>query len=241
LIRTAAEQATAEKAVAFRLRTELQRLNQDNAHLHPCSLILTDLLPGKSAAVSLNFYVRSDGKAQFSSFCEQNLSETGHWQGGIITYSIQQRRAVEYAEIMHKTARFLFSRGYHGPAGIDVMTDAAGRHNIVDLNPRPTGSFVLGCFRQHFTGALAMDAACVLPFMQFSGRREGFKARFGRELNRGEIIVLAWFSDLKALKCHMCLAVGGKSRDELDRLCDSIQDWVGKASHSMSDCAGVKL
>lgn len=89
LIRTTAEQAAAEKEVALRLRTELRGLNQDNAHLHPGSLILTDLLPDKKAVVSLNFYLRNDGQAQFSSLCEQNLSKIGHWLGGVIIYSKQ--------------------------------------------------------------------------------------------------------------------------------------------------------
>lgn len=75
-----------------------------------------------------------------------------------------------------------------------------------------------------------MDAACVLPFIQFSASREDFKRRFGRELGIGEIIVLAWFSEPKALQCHMCLVVGGKNRDLLEMLCGSVKDWAEKVS-----------
>jgi ATP-grasp domain len=224
LVRTLADQAAVEKDVRNLLRSELQNLSLGNAHLHPCSLILTGFLLGK--AVAINFYARNDGQGQFTSCCEQDFSKTGHWLGGAITYSTQHQLAALYAGIMQKTATFLHSRGYHGPVGIDVMTDEVGRHNVIDLNPRPTGSFILGCLRPHFAGELAMDEARVLPFMEFFASRAIFKTVFDKELRTGEIIILAWSSDLKTSRSFTCLAVGARDKVSLKELCGRIEEWV---------------
>jgi hypothetical protein len=150
LIHTLEDRAMVEKDITTMLLKELPNLNLENAHLYPFSLIMTDFLPGD--AISVNFYARTDGKAQFSTCTRQIFSENGHfWLGGAVTYSAQAHLASQYAELIQATAKFLHSHGYHGPAGIDVMTDEAGVHNIVDLNPRPTGDFVLGCLRSHFS------------------------------------------------------------------------------------------
>ncbi len=223
IIRTLADQAAVEKDVNSLLRSEIRNLNPENTHLHPYSLVLTAFLPGKASA--LNFYVRNDGQAQFSSLCEQDFSKTGHWLGASIKYSTQNELAAQYVGIMQKTATFLHSRGYYGVVGIDVMTDDVGRHNVIDLNPRPTGSFVLGCLRSHFAGELAMDEACVLPFMEFSASRADFRTAFNTELRIGEIIVLAWCSDPKRLRSHTCLAVGGRDKLSVKELCRRIEEW----------------
>jgi ATP-grasp domain len=224
LVLTLADQVVVEKDVRNFLRSELQKVNLTNAHLNPCSLILTDFLLGKTIAI--NFYVRNDGQAQFSSCCEQTLSKTGRWLGGTIKYSTQQQLAALYAGIMQETATFLHLRGYHGPVGIDVMTDEVGRHNVIDLNPRPTGSFVLGCLRPHFVGELAMDEACVLPFMNFSASRADFTTSFDKELRNGVIIVLAWCSDRKTPRSFTCLVVGARDKFSLEQLCRRIEEWV---------------
>lgn len=60
----------------------------------------------------------------------------------------------KYDSLVQKTAVFLHTHGYSCPACIDVMLDKAGRQFIVDLDPRITGSFVLGCLRTHFIHAI---------------------------------------------------------------------------------------
>lgn len=224
LIHNSEEKVMVEKDIANILLAELPTLNLANAYLHPLSLIMTDLLPGD--AIGFNFYVHADGTAQFSTSTSQNFSKTHMWQGSTVIYSAQARLASEYADLIQTTARYLHSHGYRGPVGIDVMTDRTGVQNIVDLNPRPTGSFVLGCLRPHFAGVLGMDAVCTLPFMEFSATRKTFEKAFEKELQIGQMVVLAWYSDLKALRCSTCLAVSSVDKDSLGRLCAAIQEWV---------------
>ena len=71
-----------------------------------------------------------------------------------------------------------------------------------------------------------MDEACVLPFMKFSANRNSFKAAFEKELSVGEIIILAWYSDSKALSCSTCLAVAGRDGASLQQNCSNITKWV---------------
>lgn len=225
LIHTLEDRATVEEDIMNNLLKQLPNLTVEHAHLHPFSLIMTDFLPGD--AISLNFYVRIDGKAQFSTCTTQIFSDEGHfWLGGTVTYSAQARLASQYSELIQSTADFLRSHGYYGPAGIDVMTDKAGVHNIVDLNPRPTGSFVLGCLRPHFLGVLGMDAACTLPFMEFSANRTTFEEAFKKELVMGQIVVLAWYSDLKTTRCSMCLAISAVDMVSLKQLSQVVHQWV---------------
>ena len=89
----------------------------------------------------------------------------------MVTYSAQARLASQYSELIQSTADFLRSNSYYGPAGINIMTDMAGVHDIVDLNPHSTGSFVPGCLRPHFLGVPGMIAACTLPFVEFFANR----------------------------------------------------------------------
>ena len=231
LTHTSEDRATLEMNITNTLTEELPKLNPENAHLHPVSLIITDFLPGD--AVSINFYVRNDGTAEFSTCTTQILSEEGHlWLGGAVVYSAQAHLASQYAELLQTTALFLHSRGYHGPTGIDVMTDEAEVQSIVDLNPRPTGSFVLGCLRPHFSGVLGMDAACTSPFLEFSADRATFKEAFEKELRVGQIVVLAWYSDLKARRCHTCLAISAVDKVSLEQLYRAVHQWVGENQSS---------
>jgi len=227
IIHTKAEQAAVEHTITNHLPSELSNLTLENAHLHPCSLILTAFLPGHS--VSVNFYVRNDGKAQFSSCCEQEFSAPGLWSGGTITYSEQRQLAVSHDDIIQATAKFLRSRGYHGPAGVDLVQTESGHYEIVDLNPRPTGTFVLGCLRSHFVDGLRFNQARVLPFKEFSASREEFERAFQKELDVGQIIVLAWCSNPLLMRSHTCLAAGAKDAALLHELCQSIQTWVDQS------------
>ncbi|KAI1737181.1 hypothetical protein F4680DRAFT_429640 [Xylaria scruposa] len=224
IIHTTSDQGDLERDIDSLHRSELSKLSPENAHLHPCTLILVEWLPG--VAYCLNFYVQRDGTPRFVCCCEQNFSEAGHWLGGIITYSMQIGLASHFDQIIQKTASFLHSRGYRGPVGIDVMEDEARGHLVVDLNPRPTGSFVLGCLRHHFVEELGMDTSCVLPYMEFFATRTEFTTAFANELLQGSIIILAWWSDPRSSHSWVCVAVGSKERALLSTICERIVEWV---------------
>ncbi|KAJ3493317.1 hypothetical protein NLG97_g4809 [Lecanicillium saksenae] len=203
---------------------KLSRITPLNAALHPYSLILTELLPGD--AICLNFFVTGNGDAIFSSCCGQDMSATNHWLGGTIRYSEQATLADRYAGVLAETARFLHSKGFRGPAGIDVMTGEDGVHQVIDLNPRLTGTFVLGCLRPHFAGELGFDEAGLLPFLNFNGTRNEFESTFEKEIQRGEVLVMAWCVDKSRSRSFTGLCIGAKDRAERVRLAERIVSWV---------------
>ena len=224
IVRTSEDHTNVEKEIGEHLQTDLPTLYEGNAYLNPYSLILTKLLPG--TATNINFFVTYDGTARFSSACEQIISTSGHWEGGRIIYSAQNNLGKLFVTIMQKAATYLHSRGYHGPAGIDIMTDEGGEQNIVDLNPRPTGSFILGCLRKHFVETLEFDCACTLPVMEIHKSRAHFTQCFESQLNIGQIIVLAWYSSPGNTNSLACLAVGDKNIESLKKTCGAIEQLV---------------
>lgn len=71
-----------------------------------------------------------------------------------------------------------------------------------------------------------MDAACTLPFMEFSANRTTFEEAFRKELVMGQIVVLAWYSDLKTTRCSMCLAISVVDMVSLKQLSRVVHQWV---------------
>lgn len=225
LIPDASSRAIVEGQLADILREELPSLNASNAYLHPFSLIITEYLPGNT--ISINFYVHKDGNARFSSYVTQVLSEQGNfWLGAEIVYSAQAEFARKYNKLIKRTAKFLHCNGYYGPVGIDIMTNRAGVYNIVDLNPRPTGSFVLGCLRHHFHDNRGMNIASVTLFIEHTAKRSQFMDSFQIELQEGKIVVIAWYSNPRTARCSMCLAVSAIDKITMKKLYENILLWV---------------
>ena len=208
------------------LRDSLPSLNATNAHLHPFSLVLMDYVEGSCSAV--NFYVRRDGTAKFSSATTQ-IFEDEMWSGGYIEYDIQSDYAKEYEAVLQQTAQYLQSRGYHGPCGVDVITDKEGKHHVIDINARPTGTFVLGCLRPHFVDGLGIGFASLMICIEFHGPMLLFRERFGKELGAGLIIVLAWHEDTERGNAYASLVVGGESKILLQERVKGVEEWARRA------------
>lgn len=79
------------------------------------------------------------------------FDKEGHWEGATIRYDRQRTLKELHADIVSIFAIELFEKGDYGPAGVDVMTDEAGRQTIIDMNPRLTGDYLLGLLKYHFT------------------------------------------------------------------------------------------
>ena len=90
-------------------------MGPDNVRPHSA----TQFLLGNTA--SINFYVCMDGTVQSLSYCEQDMSASGHLLGGSIVYFKQRASGALDSRILQDVAKFLQSCGYHGLVGIDVM------------------------------------------------------------------------------------------------------------------------
>lgn len=193
IIRTDSDRLAAEEALKVELRRMLQQIDSSNRHMHPCSLVVQEMVPGDAVAVSL--FVTKKGRAIFIGCSKQAFDETtGHWSGGFISYKDQALLEEQCAGTIDALARFLHKKGYYGPIGADVMTDQAGRQLIIDINARLTGSYNLGCLKGHFVRRGLFEAVMLYP-LHLPCTRDGFERAFEKELQYGSMVISAWSHD----------------------------------------------
>lgn len=194
------------------LQLMLEQVTAANHGLHPCSLVLQDYVAGKVVALSL--FITRKGKAVFVGCCKQKFNDKGQWTGGGVSYAKQDRFRARYAASMDKAAAFLHSKGYYGPAGIDILTATADRTQyIIDLNVRITGTFNLGLVAGHFTKR-GMGRA-IIEASYFSCSRVAFEQLFSSEIKEGRIIITGWTYEESLDLSFGVFIIGGKSSGEI--------------------------
>jgi hypothetical protein len=190
----------------------LRQLNQTNRHLHPCSIVLQDFVDGPVVALSL--FVTKTGQPIFIACCEQLFNSHSHWIGGSISYRQQARFRKTFSALMGKVAAFLDRKGYHGPAGVDIVTDQhSGEQLVIDLNVRVTGTFHLGPLMGHFTRRGLFEAA--MTSGDFFCTRDVFEEVFSEEIRQGSLIVSGWVHNEPQTKSHAAITLGARDYDSL--------------------------
>lgn len=190
----------------------LRQLNHINRHLHPCSIILQDFVDGP--VVGLSFFVTKTGQPIFVACCEQSFDDHSHWIGGSISYRQQAGFQKTFSALMGKVAAFLHGKGYHGPAGVDIVTDRhSGEQLVIDLNVRVTGTFHLGPLTGHFTRRGLFEAA--MTNGDFLCTRDVFEKVFSEEIRQGTLIVSGWIHNESRSKSHAAITIGARDYDSL--------------------------
>ncbi|KAL4922396.1 hypothetical protein BDW62DRAFT_217284 [Aspergillus aurantiobrunneus] len=212
-ITTQAERDRVKTLLSEQLGAMLRQVNTSNHHLYPCSVVLQDRVPGP--VVCLSLFVTRDGQPRFVACCEQIFDQQGHWSGGRISYKQQDCLRENFAAVAEKVAAFLHGKGYHGPAGVDILTDdGSGEQLVIDLNVRVPGTFHLGPLMGHFTGREMFEAAMVTGDVSCS--RDVFEERFAREIGNGSLILSGWVHGKSGLASHAAITVGARDACELD-------------------------
>ncbi|KAL2005883.1 hypothetical protein VTN00DRAFT_10376 [Thermoascus crustaceus] len=161
------DRLAAEEALKVELRRMLQQVDSSNRHMHPCSLVVQEMVPGEAVAVSL--FATEKRRVTFIGCCKQAFDETtGHWNGGFISYKDQALLEQQYAGTIDALARFLHKKGYYGLIGADVTTDQPGRQLIIDINARVTGSYNLGCLQGHFVRRGLFEAVLLYRYISLA-------------------------------------------------------------------------
>jgi hypothetical protein len=219
-ITTEAERDRVKNVLTARLGAMLLQLNRSNHHLYPCSLVLQDFITGPVVALSL--FVTKKGQARFIACCAQIFDEQEHWIGGSISYRQQTGLCESFAAIMEEVAAFLYSKGYHGPAGVDIVTDErSGEQLIVDLNVRVTGTFHLGPLMGHFTQRGLFEAAMTMVDFWYS--RDEFEKRFADEIREGSLIVTGWVHSESSRTSHAAITIGARDSHDLQEFLERIR------------------
>lgn len=131
------------------LMAYLPRITKENAHLYTMSLILSDLIPGRTMA--LNFFVKRDGTYIYSGACHQLSTGMTGRQNTAITYADQEKLQAKYDDTLTKISRIISEAGYYGQVGIDIMEDEeTGKQYVIDANIRTALSMLLYQLRSHF-------------------------------------------------------------------------------------------
>ncbi|OGM48510.1 solid-state culture specific ATP-grasp domain protein [Aspergillus bombycis] len=211
-ITTDVERNRVKTLLTEQLGVILRQLNRSNHHLYPCSMVLQDFVAGPVVALSL--FITKNGQARFISCCEQRFDARGHWIGGTISYRQQGGLRQTFATIMQKVADFLHTKGYHGPAGVDIVSDDhSGEQLVIDLNARVTGTFHLGPLMGHFTKRGLFEAGMTTG--DFSCSRDTFEQTFADEIRNGSLIVSGWVHNESSRLSHAAITIGAREPDEL--------------------------
>ncbi|KAK5988313.1 hypothetical protein PT974_12463 [Cladobotryum mycophilum] len=214
-VHSEADRTRIKAIVSAHLRGMLPHINAANHHLHPCSLVLQDYVAGPTA-MSLSLFVTQKGRAIFVVCSEQEFDEKGHWIAGSVSYADQEAMRQRYARCMEETAQFLHQKGYYGPAGIDIMTDASGAQYIVDINPRMTTSYHLGQLAGHFVRRGLSKATVIKD--HFPCSRTIFEETFLPELQDGSLVVTGWARNESLSLSQGTVTVGGCDELEVESL-----------------------
>ncbi|RDL35778.1 uncharacterized protein BP5553_06390 [Venustampulla echinocandica] len=209
-----AERKQVKAVFGARIRKMLEGINASNYHLHPSSVVLQDYIQGPEMALSL--FVTRMGRPIFISCCKQRFDEQGHWVGGSISYAQQSSLHQTYAKTIEKVAQFLHKKGYYGAAGVDVITDSLGKHYVVDLNARITGTYQLGLLSEHFVQRGLETAKLMAGYFPYP--RTTFEKAFCREIQDGSLVITGWAHDDSMQLSYGAITAGGRKFSDTDGL-----------------------
>lgn len=163
-------------------------LTADNVHVFPASLILSDFLPGDTAA--LNFWVHANGSVKLIGACNQlGTRASDGKQYTALIWNDQDRLENKFRATLNDIGKVLHAERYYGPCGADIMETEDGTQYVIDLNVRSTCSMVLGLFGGHCKKRgfkICMIFECLL----LSLSRDDLEAKFEKEFEEGRVILL---------------------------------------------------
>ena len=199
----------------------LSQVTPENAHLHPATILLSELVDSPIADIGLTFFITKAGETIFLAVTEQTVDDDKAWIGSKISYPAQRGFKDKYSPIMHDIGTWLHRYGYYGPCGADILetSPAAGENgpslHIVDLNVRTSGSLVLGLLGGHFSERRGLHEASSFS-VTVKMTRESFIDKLARQFQEGRVVIVSWYEDIKSGVSLANLVIGGKDRDDLE-------------------------
>lgn len=226
MVRDEARRAACLRVLREELPSMLRALTPENEAVTPPSLLLQQVVRGGTVGVSV--FVTRAGRAVFLSCADQIIDEGDNWAGGVIDYAAQEALGDRYRDTIELVASYVYRRGYHGPMGVDVMVDEAGRQLIVDMNIRQTGDLTLGLLGRHFWDERGLQYGGLIAAMCVQGDRDQFEKTFAQEVESGALVIAGWTRAWAAgpegdFVWSICsLLVGAKDKGQLQLLMDRI-------------------
>ena len=219
VIRTKEDHANVVQILPAEIKILLRQINDENMHMSPCCLIVQEMIPGDSHLISL--FITQSGKAVVNGYCKQIVGDSGRFGGAFISYKEQDQLRLRFAGLIESLAKFLHQNGFYGPLGIDVLTDSKGRHLIIDMNMRVTGSHPLGFLKTHFSQRNLHEAVVFFPLI-LNCTRAQFQQEFHNEFRDGSLVVNGWCHDGEGKVSLTSIVLASGDRESLDRFIDRI-------------------
>ncbi|KAK4157362.1 hypothetical protein C8A00DRAFT_40207 [Chaetomidium leptoderma] len=221
------------------LRKLLSLLTPANAHLHPTTTLLTDLIPtpqassnssssSSSSDYGLTFCVPSSGgKPHFLAAAEQILTTDGSsaWVGSTIAYARQDELHDRFSGLMEQVAAWVAQRGYVGLVGVDVLLPDSKEEDglVVDLNVRTCGSVSLALLRGHFFTERGLGWAGSFS-IAVRGGRKGFVEKWRGLFEEGRMVILSWYEDVGGGESIADVVVGAEDQAGLGELMGRVKE-----------------
>jgi hypothetical protein len=215
------------------LRKMLARVTEENHHLKPATVIISDVVTDPIGDYGITFFVTDKGDAIFLGASEQMTDANNAWIGSTIKYSHQDAVKAKFDPLVKRTAAWLAEKGYYGPAGMDVLeTKTPGQtdshtgeetaYHMVDLNVRTSGSMCLPLMRGHFT-TRGLDCASSFS-ITVKGSREDFIETSKEDFEAGRMCIISWYHDIKTDKSIADVVIGGSDEHDLHRRMQKVRD-----------------
>ncbi|KAL8700747.1 MAG: hypothetical protein Q9201_005275 [Fulgogasparrea decipioides] len=230
LVRTEEERSDLIKCLYMStLRRTLASVTPTNKYLYPSTLISQEMINQAWGCFAASFFVKRSGECVFLGACRQEMSDSNLWLGASIKYLDQDRLRRILWGTVSETSTFLARRGYHGPAGADIVLQngvndrQALQPLIIDLNVRMTGSLVLCFLRAHLSEQRGLHEACITQRLRFPLRRGEFQDLLAREISSSRVIIVAWFQDRRLKHSWGTMILGGENAESLESLKERIK------------------
>lgn len=233
VIRTEAEKQEVVKMMPREIESLFQQLHPTNMHLRPSCIILQTMVPGESHSISM--FITKSGEAVVTACCKQVVEPSGAWSGAFIAYREQDELKRRFEPLVKELAEFFHKKGFYGPVGVDVMTDPEGRHLLIDMNMRVTGSHPLGFVKTHFTQRNFYEAAVLFPlFMNCT--RDHFQQAFSHEFEVGSLVINGWCHDRDRKISNAALLLAAENMESLRKLIARVKEYYMSPAQ-ISDCS----
>lgn len=208
------------------LRRLLSTVNASNAHLHPATLIFSDVVADPVSDHGLTFFVPDAGQeCIYLGASQQIIDEGTSWIGSTIDYHRQDALRHKFEPIARQISAWLQSHGYIGPAGADILETRDGQLQIVDLNIRTTGSLCLPLMQGHFVNKGFGWAS--LSSLNLRRRRSEFIEAFAKEFEEGRMTITSWFEDEETGESMADVVIGGRDEADLKALSERMRAISG--------------
>ena len=212
------------------LRKLFSQVTQQNYHLKPGSVILSNMIHDPIGDYGLTFFVGEDGVPVFLAASEQVTDSDHAWTGSTIDYGRQSVFRERFTPTMNEIAAWVHKYKYYGPVGADILeTRSVDRrppsrenYQIVDLNVRTSGSLCLPFLRNHLTSR-GIDCASSFGISAKATRNE-FIEQWKDLCASGQMCILSWCEDKEQGISLADVVIGGEDQEKLQEMIKRVQE-----------------